>query len=361
MLALHMHKHFLKALAFSWAFFISISTLGQTKPVIKNLVFEGGGVRGLAYAGAYQVLDSAGYLQNLERVGGTSVGAIAAMLIALNYTPQEIVTELNNLPIQKFNDGGGFFIGGLIRLNKKLGYYNGDKFLQWAAKKVKAKTGSTETTLGEMRRMEELNFKHLYTVATNLTNQQALIISHENFPDMRIIDAVRASMSIPLYFKPVIITPQGKSITKKQMIQRQKDSLPFMVLVDGGLILNYPITIFDSAKYYNQTITTTTQQNPETLGLLLELPNQLEFNKNQTGAAPIDIDNWLDIINASYITVIDKPAPEILDTNLLKRTLFINNKNINPKLKKMKRSTRLMLIHAGEQGAREYINKFSNN
>ena len=42
----------------------------------KNLVFEGGGVKGAAYVGAMQALDEAGVLDNIERICGTSAGAI---------------------------------------------------------------------------------------------------------------------------------------------------------------------------------------------------------------------------------------------------------------------------------------------
>ncbi len=45
----------------------------------RNLVFEGGGVRGIAYAGALRVLEERGSLSVVERVGGTSVGAVTAL------------------------------------------------------------------------------------------------------------------------------------------------------------------------------------------------------------------------------------------------------------------------------------------
>ena len=38
----------------------------------RNLVFEGGGVKGIAYVGAMQVMDQRGFLQDIRRVGGTS-------------------------------------------------------------------------------------------------------------------------------------------------------------------------------------------------------------------------------------------------------------------------------------------------
>ena len=55
----------------------------------RNLVFEGGGVKGIAYVGAMQVLEEKSILADIQRVGGTSVGAINALLFALGYDNNE--------------------------------------------------------------------------------------------------------------------------------------------------------------------------------------------------------------------------------------------------------------------------------
>ena len=45
----------------------------------KNLVFEGGGAKGIAYLGAMEVLEKKDILKNIERIGGASAGAINAL------------------------------------------------------------------------------------------------------------------------------------------------------------------------------------------------------------------------------------------------------------------------------------------
>ncbi len=45
----------------------------------RNLVFEGGGVKGIAYVGAMEVLQSMNILQNLTRVGSTSVPIVPGL------------------------------------------------------------------------------------------------------------------------------------------------------------------------------------------------------------------------------------------------------------------------------------------
>src|ERR1700749_407164 len=56
-----------------------------------DLVFKGGGAKGMAFAGALQVFSDAGH--KYRRIVGTSAGAITAMLTGAGYTPAELTTE----------------------------------------------------------------------------------------------------------------------------------------------------------------------------------------------------------------------------------------------------------------------------
>ena len=68
----------------------------------RNLVFEGGGVKGLAYIGALEVLESKGIIQDIKRFGGTSAGAINAALLALGYTRDQQKKILWDMDFRKF-------------------------------------------------------------------------------------------------------------------------------------------------------------------------------------------------------------------------------------------------------------------
>ncbi len=70
----------------------------------KNLVFEGGGVRGIAYAGAIKVLGEKAMLKSLDRVGGTSAGAITAALLALGAGWEDIREIVGGTDFRKFMD-----------------------------------------------------------------------------------------------------------------------------------------------------------------------------------------------------------------------------------------------------------------
>ena len=96
-----------------------------------NLVFEGGGVKGIAYAGALQVLETRGVLAQIEKVAGTSAGAITACLLSLRYDATYITKTIKNLNFKQFEDKEWFW--------KKFWYYGfhpGDAFLKWLENQI---------------------------------------------------------------------------------------------------------------------------------------------------------------------------------------------------------------------------------
>jgi len=70
----------------------------------RNLVFEGGGVKGVAYVGALATLEEKGILEQIQRVGGTSAGAINAVLLALDYSRREMLDVLLEMDFKSFLD-----------------------------------------------------------------------------------------------------------------------------------------------------------------------------------------------------------------------------------------------------------------
>ena len=74
--------------------FLPFAAFCQAPPTYTNLALEGGGIRGIAYAGAFKVLEQKGVLQNIENVAGSSAGAIAGVLIAVGYNAAEIDSML---------------------------------------------------------------------------------------------------------------------------------------------------------------------------------------------------------------------------------------------------------------------------
>src|ERR1700704_3208658 len=72
---------------------------------IHNLVFEGAGIRGIAYAGAIEELENKKVLPGVKRIGGTSAGAVTALMLSLGYSANEIAGLISKTNFSKFNDG----------------------------------------------------------------------------------------------------------------------------------------------------------------------------------------------------------------------------------------------------------------
>ena len=103
----------------------------QDSHTVKNLIFEGAGIRGIAYCGAIRELEDQGLMKGIERVGGTSAGAITALALSLGYTAEEITGIISETDFKKFNDGRYFFAGGINRVNRYFGWYRGERFNKW--------------------------------------------------------------------------------------------------------------------------------------------------------------------------------------------------------------------------------------
>jgi NTE family protein len=333
-------------------------TASPQTPCYKNLVLEGGGVRGFAYAGSFQVLDSLHILAGIERVGGTSAGAIQATLLAVGYTPKEILELTAYIKPQEFNDGSWFIGTGMRRLKKEFGYYKGEKIGQWIEELIARKTGDGNISFAQLHRQRSTKgYKDLYITGTDLTYQTLRIFSHEQYPDMRIKDAVRISLSIPLYYKPVLIDDKGK------VYDRSVAGVNLHMMVDGGALSNYPVFMFDSSRYVTgmPRMRNVPMENPETLGLMMETPEQIAYNKRQTGKYPIPIKSIKDYFKAVYITLIDKASPEAEGNSQWHRTITISTLNYSGRVRKLPKKVVDDLLESGREGARRFFQEATDS
>lgn len=304
----------------------------------RNLVLEGGGVRGIAYAGAIRVLEDAHITDSLERVAGTSVGGISAAVLSVGYRSKEIEEILGSLRIQQFNDGRWFFIGGASRMLHRFGWYRGDALEHWIGRLLAAKTGQEDLTFGQLHALaaRDRRFKDLYIPATNLSRQQRTVFSWESHPDMEIRTAVRASMSVPLYFSAVMLNARGHKVRPGEAGE---------VFVDGGVVANYPLGLFDKDGV----------ENPQTLGLKLERPAQLDYFDSSRGIAPYEIHKLPDYVAALYNIIIETMNRDAAFVNEASRTVYISTGNINPRVRKMTKAQKDLLVSNGREGARRYL------
>lgn len=315
----------------------------MSKYNFKNLVFEGGGVKGIAYGGALAVLDEKNILAGIERVAGTSAGAITAALLALGYTSAEVGDIIARTNFKDFEDGG--FLFDALLFTKKYGWYKGDKFRDWMGDLVKAKTGNKEYTFGDLAgNAKAKGLKQLFVISTNLSQQQACIFSHETTPTVSIRDAVRMSMSIPLYFQSVL-----------------KDA---HVWVDGGVSWNYPVNIFDNERYVSKAdnsekVSYNTDPgfvfNYETLGFRLDSTKVIEYNKDNWACEPVDIKNIKDYALGLVNFMMEMANKKHLHQNDWNRTIFIDTLDVKTTDFKLGNDKINALVQSGRKGVTDYF------
>ncbi|OGH98042.1 MAG: hypothetical protein A2287_05465 [Candidatus Melainabacteria bacterium RIFOXYA12_FULL_32_12] len=179
-------------------------------------IFAGGGVRGTAYLGVLKALEEL----NIDITGyaGSSVGAIFAALYAVGYNYEEINNIIFNTPFEIFRDL-------YIPMGKDFGLCKGEKLYFTLKNLIETKfygerfnpKGNEPVTFKDIKR-------DLVIITTNISCTTFKEFSKSTTPDVEIAYAIRASISIPGFFKPV--WEDGNC------------------LVDGDIINNFPIWTF---------------------------------------------------------------------------------------------------------------------
>lgn len=258
----------------------------------KNLVLKGGGIRGIAYLGALEVLYKEGIPQQIERVAGSSAGAMTALVIGLNLGFEETLKVANSIDFPNLAGSPDFFeerevndenfyeeeeaiprglmsafstLGTSMKQVKFLfqtkGLFTSTYIYDWLDEQVARVTKKPEGTFKEF---VDGGGKDLYITVTNISNNSPHICSSVTTPHMKVAEAIRTSMSIPIYFESI---PFNNTYLKGYF-------------GDGGVMNNYPINLFDKDA-----------PNPETLGLFLysamreqKFPDNAEYGlKNYAG------------------------------------------------------------------------------
>lgn len=275
-----------------------------------DLVFEGGGAKGMAFVGAYEEFVRRGH--SAGRLLGTSAGAITAALLAAGYTPSEMLDALNeregdhsvfagfmgepepftpeevrssairsllreiNLKFvpdmieDRLDDSIALLLADDLRSRhlfafvERGGWYSASRFLTWLQAKL-----DSGPWKGGQRRFSHMTLAQFFAetqvdlsvVAADTTGGRLLVLNHRTAPDCPLAWAVRMSMSIPFVWAEVIWaagwgTYLGRDITGH-------------AVVDGGLLSNFPIELFISDEA-QVTRLMGPRQGDAVLGLLID-------------------------------------------------------------------------------------------
>ena len=289
--------------------------------VIKNLVFEGGGVKGLAYAGAMQALEKAGLLNGVKAFAGTSAGAITAALLACGCNATYLRRIAAGTDFSDFQDNSIGVIRDMWRLVRKFGWNQGDAFAVWMKRNLKMLTDDADITFSGLYHKQG---KRLYIIGTNLTEQSPELYSTEETPDMPVWEAVRISMGIPFFFEPW---------------RRLKN-----LLVDGGMTWNYPIDLFDDAL-------------SETLGFRVDSKKEAEAGRSGWRPLPIAIGNLKDFCMASIGLMMDAANRTHLKEEHVARTVFIDGCGVPATDFSLTAEQKRMLVESGYKATKIWIDE----
>ncbi len=204
-----------------------------------NAVFEGGGVRAIGLVGAVHEAERRGI--QFHQVAGTSSGAIVASFLAAGYKADAMEKMIQQTPFSHFLVRSPIFnaklFGPAARLLIKKGLYSGEALEQWVSQKLAAKG---------IRTFGDLKPNSLRIIASDISQGKLLVLPDDieqygiNPAKFPVAKAVRMSTSIPYFFDPVVI--------RKPVTMRSKDDdffSQFIYIVDGGLLSNFPLWIFD--------------------------------------------------------------------------------------------------------------------
>ncbi|MDR1001558.1 MAG: patatin-like phospholipase family protein [Clostridiales bacterium] len=205
-----------------------------------NGVFEGGGVKGIGLVGAVCAMEDAGYI--FEDVAGTSAGSIVACLISAGFSGKEIKSKMMKLDFKRLRGHTTLtrlgFVGKALKLLSTNGIYSPDYLESWLDDLLAKKNISRFVHIKDKSKTRRSPYR-FQAVASDLSNSRMLVLPRDlrNFgivPDnFSLSKAVRMSISIPLYFEPYnLVDVDGKN----------------HVIVDGGLLSNYPMWLLDTRR-----------------------------------------------------------------------------------------------------------------
>lgn len=213
-----------------------------TEPKCVDLVLSGGGVKFIGLVGAIVALMDAGY--SFRRVSGVSGGSVVAAILAAaskghQLTSLEIKELALSVPLSKWRDAPPVpLVGAAWGLLRETSMYRGDFAHEWVRSELKNLGVDTfgDLTIADEDMPQGRRSRLVVTVA-DVTAAQLVRLPWDYRPiygldpeEQHVADAVRASMAVPFFFRPVtLFSATGRPST----------------LVDGGVLSNFPIDTFD--------------------------------------------------------------------------------------------------------------------
>jgi len=305
-----------------------------------DLVLEGGGVKGIALVGAVAVLEEHGY--EFNRIAGTSAGSIVGALLAAGMPTADMVGIMRSIDYTRFQDKGpeDRFPGGrLYSLLTQQGIYEGTYLTKWLAEILEPRGVRTFNDLryGDAGSALPPEQRYRLVVMASDVSTGRLRRLPWDYPalgyepgDVPVVDAVRTSMSIPFIYEPVKL--------------RNPTTLEEIWMVDGGLLSNFPVEIFDRE-----------HGNPPrwpTFGIKLSA-------RRGSQAIQFKVDSTFDLARSIILTMHSfYDQMHVDDPSVLARTIFIDTLGVQSTDFGLGRETADRLFASGRSAAEEFLSKW---
>jgi NTE family protein len=309
-----------------------------------DLVLEGGGVKGIGLVGAVSVLQQAGY--EFPRVAGTSAGAIVAAMLAAGAGREQMIEAMHEMDYASFMDGGAMAHMGLLGRSLlavfEEGIYRGDRLHRWIEEHLASLGVRTwkDLRLDEPRLPPEQRYR-LVVIVSDVSRGKMLRLPWDYKalcgldPDEQSVAlAVRASASLPFFFEPIRLRC-GKEHSRAEL-----------TLVDGGLLSNFPVDIFDGPE-------DSWKQWP-TFGI--KLSTKPDFRHESWREIENSLDMALAILAAMAVAHdqvhVDQPSVQ-------QRTIFVDTAHVRSTDMDLDEATRDALFENGVHAAERFLHAWS--
>ncbi|PLS04980.1 patatin-like phospholipase family protein [Bacillus sp. FSL K6-1012] len=285
-------------------------------------VFSGGGVKGVALAGAYEALEEKGF--RFARLAGTSAGAVIAAFIASGYSSKEIHALIEEVDGERLLDQRYSFLPlkmlQWVSIYWRLGLFKGDTLEKWIADLLRARG---------VRVFGDLKKGSLRLIASDLTNGTMIVLPDDLVryglnPDMfPVARAVRMSCSIPYFFEPIKLKTDTGTAT----------------VVDGGVLSNFPIWLFSK------------ERKRPVIGVTLA-PNERERPKKNIG-------NAFELFGALFETMKDAHDARHIASRYEQNIIFLPVDNVMATEFHLTQQKKLALIELGKSRTEQFLKQWT--
>lgn len=273
-----------------------------------DLVLDCGGVRGVAFLGALEALEDGGH--EFDRLLGTSIGGLVAAMLAtghdarsirefvfddasgrlsitnvlepyppfsaaeisasatrellrgldFSFVPNVVEGTADDMLARSMMNRGRFY--ELFSILERMAVRQDEQFMAWLSDLFNTRAGGEDWAAMGLRELYEKTGHSLTVIASDITTASMLVLNHSTAPDLPLKWAVRMTANVPYLFPPVVWRPEWGRYSQNRLDDH--------LIVDGGLLAEFPIEFFLSPQEEMQQIMGERKAGNNVLGLMLD-------------------------------------------------------------------------------------------